>query len=736
MTIKASKYVRSDETGSADGGSPAQSPLLRQSETALRKREQRYRSLVLATASLVWMTDPAGDIVEPSPALTDFTGQCFEQYRGLGWLDAVHPEDRGHVRDVWMETLRSQRIMQVEYRLRHRDGAWHHMLVRWAPVLDDDGRPYEWIAACTDISDRVRVAEALREEVRSTDILHSIGMAVAAELDLQKLAQRVIDAATSVTRAGCGVLFYTASDEGGAPVTMRSLSGPDATALAEFAAPRHRQLANHHGLRADDITHDPRFAAETAESPVIPAAAPARSLLSIPIVSRSGDVFGAMVFGHRDPHVFTSRDERVVRGIASQAAIAIDNAQLVRHLRLAQQRLAGQLGFNRGITDSLGEGLYAVDVSGRATFVNPAAEKMLGYTARQIAGKDMHELIHSKHPDLSDFPRDTCPLLSVIRTGTPVTVDEDAFVRSDGSIFPVSYTSSPTYEDERITGAVVAFRDETERKAAEAAVRRYSEELERLVTERTAELEQANSQLRVSNRELQDFASVASHDLQEPLRKIQAFGDRLVAKVGPALGAEGQDYLYRMRNAAGRMQTLISDLLAFSRVTTQAQPFAPVDLAEIVREVLGDLEATIEQTGGKVDVGPLPQIDADALQMRQLIQNLIGNALKFYKPGVAPVVKLYAEVSDARDSRGTLRLVVEDNGIGFDEKYLDRIFNVFQRLHGRGTYEGTGIGLAVCRKIAERHGGSVTARSTLGVGATFVVTLPLKQTTTEGSNGE
>ena len=217
MTVEASKYVQSDETGSGDGVATADSPLLRQSETALRKREERYRSLVLATASLVWMTDPAGHIVEPSPAWADFTGQSFEQYGGLGWFDAVHPEDRGHVRDVWLETLRSQRVVQVEYRLRHRDGTWHHMLVRWAPVLDEQDRLYEWIAACTDISDRVRVADALREEVRITDILHSIGMTVAAELDLQKLAQRVIDASTSVTRAGCGVLFYTVGDDGVRP---------------------------------------------------------------------------------------------------------------------------------------------------------------------------------------------------------------------------------------------------------------------------------------------------------------------------------------------------------------------------------------------------------------------------------------------------------------------------------------------------------------------------------------
>lgn len=731
MTVEASKYVPAAKAGSAE----AEDAPYAHSETALRRRDERYRSLVLATASLVWMTDPVGQIVEPSPAWTAFTGQPFEQYRGLGWLETIHPDDRQHLREVWLEALRSQRVMELEARLRHHDGTWHHMLVRWAPVLDEQARLYEWVAACTDISDRVRVADALREEVRITDLLHSVGMAVAGELDLQKLAQRIVDAATSVSRAGCGVLFYTTARDPGSAVTMRSLSGAEAAALAEFAAPRHAQLANHRGLRSEDMLKDPRFA-DADESRTAPPP-PVRSLLAVPVVSRSGGVIGAMIFGHRDPAVFNTRDERVVRGIAAQAAIAIDNAQLVQDLRLAKQRLAGQLGFTRSITDSLGEGLYAVDVAGRATFVNPAAEKMLGYTAAELAGRDMHEVIHFKHTDQSDFPQESCPLLGVIRTGTPVTVDEDAFVRRDSSTFPVSYTSSPTYEDGEITGAVVAFRDETERKAAEAALRRYSDQLERLVAERTAELELANDQLRVSNRELQDFASVASHDLQEPLRKIQAFGDRLLAKVGPVLGPEGQDYLHRMRSAAGRMQTLISDLLAFSRVTTKAQPFAPVDLDQIVREVLGDLEARIEQTGGQVEVGPLARLDADAMQMRQLVQNLLGNALKFHKPQVAPRVRVYAEVGQTDDAPpSTCRLIVEDNGIGFDEKYLDRIFNVFQRLHGRGTYEGTGIGLAVCRKIAERHGGSITAQSTPGVGARFVVTLPLAHSAPEGPHGQ
>jgi PAS domain S-box-containing protein len=267
-----------------------------------------------------------------------------------------------------------------------------------------------------------------------------------------------------------------------------------------------------------------------------------------------------------------------------------------------------------------------------------------------------------------------------------------------------------------------------ERRRAEVALRRSE-----------AELKKFAAKLEASNRELQDFASVASHDLQEPLRKIQAFGDRLKTKHGEALGDGGRDYLERMQNAAGRMQTLINDLLTFSRVTTKAHPFVKVDLAEVVAGVVSDLEARVERSGGRVETGEMLTLDADPLQMQQLLQNLIGNALKFHKPDEPPLVKVWCERAAAggvneEPARGDLcRIHVADNGIGFDEKYLDRIFTVFQRLHGRHQYEGTGVGLAVVRRIAERHGGSITAASEPGRGSTFIVTLPMRQHTGEAN---
>jgi len=232
-----------------------------------------------------------------------------------------------------------------------------------------------------------------------------------------------------------------------------------------------------------------------------------------------------------------------------------------------------------------------------------------------------------------------------------------------------------------------------------------------------------SQQLERSNRELQEFAQVASHDLQEPLRKIQAFGDLLKKEYGPALPPEAHGYLTSMLNAAGRMRSLINALLGLARVTTQARPFVPVALDTLVREVLSDLETRLAETGGSVHVGELPTVLGDAAQLRQVFQNLIGNALKFHRTSVAPQVRVEAEAHSPEAERDVVVRII-DNGIGFEEKYLDRIFLPFERLHRRQDYEGTGMGLAICRKIVERHGGVLTARSAPGDGTTFTITLP------------
>jgi signal transduction histidine kinase len=243
-----------------------------------------------------------------------------------------------------------------------------------------------------------------------------------------------------------------------------------------------------------------------------------------------------------------------------------------------------------------------------------------------------------------------------------------------------------------------------------------------------ARLESSNALLRQaaelsrSNAELEQFASVASHDLQEPLRKVQTFAAQLTATEHDRLSAQGQDFLRRMSDAAGRMRTLIDDLLMFSRVSTQGRAFVPVELGEIVEQVLVDLELSITDSGARVSVDALPRVEADPVQMRQLLQNLLGNALKFRRDGIVPELRVSAEVGDH-----LAELTIQDNGIGFDEQYATRIFGAFERLHGARAYPGTGIGLALCRKIVERHHGTITAEGEVGVGASFTVRLPLEQ---------
>jgi signal transduction histidine kinase len=241
--------------------------------------------------------------------------------------------------------------------------------------------------------------------------------------------------------------------------------------------------------------------------------------------------------------------------------------------------------------------------------------------------------------------------------------------------------------------------------------------------------------LEQSNRELQDFAYVASHDLQEPLRKIQVFSGRVREENQERLDETSLDFLDRVVNAAQRMQHLIEALLEYSRIATKQQPFRPVDLGQVAREVAGDLDALVAQTRGRIEVGSMPVIEADAVQMRQVLQNLVANALKYHRPDTPPQVRVEGRCPDPDAESAVCEITVSDNGIGFDERYLDKIFTPFQRLHGKKQYQGTGMGLAIVRRIVERHGGTVTARSTPGTGSAFVVTLPMAREG-EGVNPE
>ena len=258
-----------------------------------------------------------------------------------------------------------------------------------------------------------------------------------------------------------------------------------------------------------------------------------------------------------------------------------------------------------------------------------------------------------------------------------------------------------------------------------------NEQLLEKVAQRTQELTVYSEELSRSNRELEDFAFVASHDLQEPLRKIQAFSDRLTTIYKDKLDERGVDYIKRMTTAAFRMSTLINDLLEFSRITTRGKDFVEVELDDVFEEVLGDLEIAIKESNAQINVAPLPKVCADPSQIYQLFLNVLSNGLKFRKVDQAPLINVLVEQKDIYDELQHIDvpsciITIKDNGIGFEQTYADKIFSPFQRLHGRTAYKGTGIGLAICRRIVERHGGTIVAYSSPDEGATFIVTLPIE----------
>jgi PAS domain S-box-containing protein len=388
--------------------------------------------------------------------------------------------------------------------------------------------------------------------------------------------------------------------------------------------------------------------------------------------------------------------------------------------RQAEAALQASQALHHSLVTQLPIGIFRKDERGRFVLVNPGFCQLKGMKAEEFLGKTPVEVglseaakrgaqeLTIKYADQGeDHHR------QIMETGEPIERDEE-YALPDGQKLFVHAMKFPVFDpDGKIVGTQGVLFDITERRRAEDALHRSEEKLR-----------QFTAQLEHSNRELQDFAYVASHDLQEPLRKIVVFGERLKEECGETLATESRGYLERMQKAAARMQTLINDLLAFSRVTTKARPFAPVNLAEVAREVVNDLEARMDQVKGRVEIGELPVIDAEALQMRQLLQNLIGNALKFRRPEAPPVVRVAARKYLNADGLELCELTVSDNGIGFNEKYLDRIFNVFQRLHTRNEFEGNGMGLAIVKKIALYHGGDITAKSEPGAGASFILTLP------------
>ncbi|AGF78470.1 PAS domain S-box [Desulfocapsa sulfexigens DSM 10523] len=381
-------------------------------------------------------------------------------------------------------------------------------------------------------------------------------------------------------------------------------------------------------------------------------------------------------------------DEKVKEQLRVEAALVAINDEFIQ------------------IFNSAPDGMHVIDRNFTMLRVNKAYCQLTGKKSEEIQGFKCYDVISDKLCHTEDCP------LTQIRKGAERVELETKITRSDGKIIPCIVTATPFREPGgKVTGIIKVTRDISNWKQIEQSMAATAEHL------------------RTRNLELEDFAHIISHDLQEPLMLIQAFSDRIRTKFTTALPAKGLTYLERIESSANRMQNLIDGLLLYSRVSSKANPFEKVSLRTVIDSVLEDLAVRIEKNHARIKVDPqLPVIEADSLQMRQLFQNIIGNSLKYVHPDRTPEISIQRIIFPEKHENQTyVRISIKDNGIGFKLDQQNVIFDIFQRLHTRQQYQGTGIGLSICKKIIERHHGTITAEGIPDKGASFIITLPLHQ---------
>ena len=419
------------------------------------------------------------------------------------------------------------------------------------------------------------------------------------------------------------------------------------------------------------------------------------SLTISPLLDGQGKVIGA---------------SKIVRNITER----VEHEHVLAQNR---ERLRQALQYQEAVVTNMGEGLYTVNRQGHLVSMNRAAETLFGWTKKELLGRSMHDVTHYKHPDGRRFPAEDCAELQVFKSGAPLLNHEDVFIRKDGSFFDVVYSAAPMWSGEEVTGLVVVFHDVTEQRRAEQALR----DRDRALTAANDELTGQKAGLAEANRELQSFSYSVSHDLRAPLRTIDAYVRIVEEDHGPGLNDEVRRCLGIISRAAGQAGELIDDLLEFSRLGRIGIDFRPTNMTEIAREAADELSLTQSRQNIEIRIGDLPFSHGDWRLLKLVWTNLLSNAFKFTSG--RPVGHI--EVGWLPDDRQPDACVyyVKDNGVGFDMKYVHKLFGVFQRLHLKDEFEGTGVGLAIVQRIVQRHGGRVWAEGKVDGGAAFFFSL-------------
>ncbi len=739
-----------------------------QTEGALRASEARFRSLVENTSDIIVLLDTLGHITYASPSVFTIGKYRPEDLIGRHVLELTHPEDVALVTDA-LRTARAQPSVRLEFEVRIRDsfGTWICLEVRGANLLQE-GEVSEFLVHARDITERKRMEQAVREsedQYRSlvelspdAVLVHQDGRIVYVNpsgLDLlgvsnaaELLGRSILDI---VHPDFCDLVRqHTRLDLDGnktPAIEVKILRSDGTPVMIEGRGTR----TWFNGITAVQVFLRDITQRKQVEEALKESEEKYRTLVdSFPdtvLIHRKGRMeyinrAGLVLFGASSPEEILGRDiadlihpdyhacimENVARDMRGEStsevellALRLDGTTvpvegrgrrilfrgkpalqaIIRDITERKQaeeaERENEMSF-RALLDSLANiAIQGYGPDGTVDYWNKANESIYGYTEEEARGQNLLDLIIP--PDMREGVREA--IRHGAETGEMPPASELALMRKDGSLVPVFSSHAVIRRAGREPRLFCLDVDLRELKEAEEALKRYAEELKQ------------------SNEDLERFAYVSSHDLQEPLRTMVTFTQLLEKRYKGQMDADADEYIEFIVDAGKRMQHLINDLLQFSRVTTQGRDLKDTDSGGVLKEVLANLNIQIAENGASVTWNPLPVVLADPTQIRQVFQNLIGNAIKFRRDDEPPRIQISAKKID-----GMVQFSVTDNGIGIEPQYFERIFVIFQRLHGQDKYSGTGIGLALVKRIVERHGGRIWIESELGKGTTFHFTLP------------
>lgn len=687
-------------------------------EEDLRESEAQFHAMLNGIPQLAWMAEADGHIFWYNKRWYEFTGTSSDQMEGWGWQSVHDPELLPKVLERWRASIADGTDFEMEFPLRAADGCFGMFLTRVVPLKDANGRVLRWFGTNTDISERARAeqwqANFARELSRKAEQLARSREALEEQTVIFKLVlDSMGEGLIAADQEGHFLIFNNAAHD----LMGR---GPQDLPTEEWTP--HYQVFLPDGITPYPPDQLPLVRALRGESVQVelivqrPGTLPERSLevTARPLRDARGSQCGGVA---------------VLRDITERNRNAGELARQAQELLLSRRDLETQTLMLQSVLDSMVEGLVTADEHGKFIVWNPAAQKIVGLSGTNVPPEEWRAHYDIYLPDtVTLFPTDQNPLQRAIR-GEASTAE--MFIRNpklDHGIW-IEANGSPLRDKNGVVrGGVVAFRDITQRKADEQMIRHLNEDLEARITVRTAELESAN-------RELEAFSYSVSHDLRAPLRHIGSFARILSQDFGSAMDPEARRHLERIENGARRMTLLVDGLLSLARLGQQSLKLSLTELNAIVSGAISVLQQDCDGHEVEWRIAQLPTLECDPILMGQVFQNLLGNALKYSSRRPKSVI----EVGSIHQAGEAPVIFVRDNGAGFSMQYADKLFGVFQRLHGEAEFEGTGVGLATVHRIIQKHGGRIWAESEPDHGATFYLTVgenaPTKTTQKATGNG-